>query len=65
MKLYEFVRYNPLDDEMVQTLIFAPNEDEAYEELYGYEVSINAPQRSWWEVVEHPINTGVLKLTLF
>jgi hypothetical protein len=65
LKLYEFARYNPLDDEVQQTLIFAPNMDEAYEELYGYPVPAGDQRRSWWEVTERTIEKGVLKLTVF
>jgi hypothetical protein len=65
MKLYEFTRYNPLDDDMQQTLIFAPNEDVAYQELYGYPVPAGDPRRSWWAVKDYPIKKGELKLTLF
>lgn len=64
MKLYEFTRYNPLDDDVQQTLVFADNSDDAFSILYGYDYCRVQPNlKKEWTVKEIPVKKGIIELS--
>ncbi|MNP40762.1 hypothetical protein D3C76_1344260 [compost metagenome] len=63
LKLFEFSRYNVLDDDVQQELFFDESLDGAYEQLYGYKVPVNDRRRAYWSVKEIPIKEGKVILS--